>query len=235
MGTTVLCSIDFAGLRRAPSAFTVVLHFFHCIFLLSVFRTALCAAALLSAVSSSNDAEEADAIIAGSNESTVCCIGPNIDRCLPRQQPVQGMADSTYQLQRCCSSCASLCTCAYRFKPLVVQHAAPADNHKIHATASHDRVIAFSACNHALLLTFVIMLAMLLPLQSLPFLKAAQPDALKPLLANGFTTIDMAAVQTFATKTLVPMVRSINDSKQLKLVLLLQQRMGWHVAAAAFC
>lgn len=162
MGTTVLCSIDFAGLRRAPSAFTVVLHFFHCIFLLSVFRTALCAAALLSAVSSSNDAEEADAIIAGSNESTVCCIGPNIDRCLPRQQPVQGMADSTYQLQRCCSSCASLCTCAYRFKPLVVQHAAPADNHKIHATASHDRVIAFSACNHALLQTFVIMLAMLL-------------------------------------------------------------------------
>lgn len=79
------------------------------------------------------------------------------------------------------------------------------------------------------------MLAMLLPLQSLPFLKAAQPDALKPLLANGFTTIDMAAVQTFATKTLVPMVRSINDSKQLKLILLLQQRMGWHVAAAAFC
>ncbi|WIA38305.1 hypothetical protein OEZ86_001645 [Tetradesmus obliquus] len=47
---------------------------------------------------------------------------------------------------------------------------------------------------------------MLLLLQSLPFLKAAQPDALKPLLANGFTTIDMAAVQTFATKTLVPMI-----------------------------
>jgi hypothetical protein len=47
-------------------------------------------------------------------------------------------------------------------------------------------------------------------LQTMPFLKAAQPGALKPLLANGFTTIDMTAVQAFAQKTLVPMVRSSN-------------------------
>lgn len=45
-----------------------------------------------------------------------------------------------------------------------------------------------------------------LMLQALPFLKSAQPGALKPLLANGFTKVDMAAVQAFAQKTLVPMV-----------------------------
>jgi hypothetical protein len=44
--------------------------------------------------------------------------------------------------------------------------------------------------------------------QTLPFLKAAQPGALRPLIENGFTTVDMAAVQAFAQKTLVPMVRS---------------------------
>jgi hypothetical protein len=49
-------------------------------------------------------------------------------------------------------------------------------------------------------------------LQTLPFLKAAQPGALKPLLENGFTTVDMAAVQAFAQKTLVPMVRSSASS-----------------------
>jgi hypothetical protein len=71
-------------------------------------------------------------------------------------------------------------------------------------------------------------------LQTLPFLKAAQPSALKPLLANGFTTIDMGAVQTFAQKTLVPMVSSSIGSKQRRhacissskadAVLMLQQR-----------
>jgi hypothetical protein len=53
--------------------------------------------------------------------------------------------------------------------------------------------------------------------QTLPFLRAAQPGALRPLIENGFTTVDMAAVQAFAQKTLVPMVRiSCSSHQQLK-------------------
>jgi hypothetical protein len=54
----------------------------------------------------------------------------------------------------------------------------------------------------------------LLLLQSLPFLKAAQPGAIVHLVANGFSSgfsnisnIDVVAVRAYAQDTLLPMVR----------------------------